>query len=60
MHDDDEQVSVLAAYALTRMDDSERLQMYLSETDKRARRAASAALSLLANDTQFVRQHAGV
>jgi HEAT repeat protein len=59
-HDDDEQVCVLAAYALARMNDAVRLQSCLSETGERIRRAANAALSLLANDAQLVRQHTSV
>jgi HEAT repeat protein len=60
MRDDDEQVCVLAAYALARMNASGRLQSYVGEANERARRAATAALSLLANDTQFLRQHTRV
>ncbi len=51
MYDEDEQVCVLAAYALTRIGDTARLQSGMREQNERARRAASAGLSLLMNDT---------
>jgi len=51
LYDEDEQVCILAAYAMARIGDPERLQLGLGAQDEHARRAASAGLSLLTNDT---------
>jgi HEAT repeat protein len=49
MYDEDEQVCVLATYALARIGEIEQLHPGLHEHNEHARRAASAALSLLMN-----------
>jgi HEAT repeat protein len=51
MHDEDEQVCVLAAYALARMNDDTLLLLGRDSDNECTWRAASAGLSLLAHPT---------